>query len=150
MCVCAPCLCIDRLCVGIVGREVESHGAEDAELGGHLLHPPQSPLLLCVCKLHHKTRRSSLCGTRWISQQQLPIILDYLILLPSFYSFISSIRSRQMFTVNIKLSLQENASMCLSCYRSQPVHTRVHLFSMKISCMLTGIVRLPCKLLMAA
>lgn len=99
---CTPCLCIDCLRVGIVGWEVESHGAEDAELGGHLLHPPQSPLLLCVCKLHHKTRRSSLCGIRWISQQQLPIILDYLVLSPSFYSFISSIRSRQMFTVNSK------------------------------------------------
>lgn len=53
VCVCAACLCIDRLRVGVVGREVEGHRAEDAELGGHLLHPPQSPLLLCVCKLHH-------------------------------------------------------------------------------------------------
>ena len=54
VCVCA-CLCVDRLCVGIVGREIEGHGAEDAELGGHLLHPPQPPLLLCVSKLHHQT-----------------------------------------------------------------------------------------------
>lgn len=51
---CTTCLCVDRLCVGIVGREVEGHGAEDAELGGHLLHPPKTPLLLCVSKFHHQ------------------------------------------------------------------------------------------------
>lgn len=52
---CTACLCVDCLRVGIVGGEVEGHGAEDAELGGHLLHPPQPPLLLCVSKLHHQT-----------------------------------------------------------------------------------------------
>lgn len=63
VCVCA-CLCVDRLRVGIVGGEIEGHGAEDAELGGHLLHPPQPPLLLCVCKLHHQTGRRPLRGQR--------------------------------------------------------------------------------------
>lgn len=62
---CTTRLRIDCLCVGIVGGEVEGHGAKDAKLRGHLLHPPQPSLLLCVCKLHHQTGRRSLWGERW-------------------------------------------------------------------------------------
>lgn len=60
----ATCLSVDRLRVGVVGGEVEGHGAEDAQLGGHLLHPPQPPLLLRVGELHHQTGRRSLARKR--------------------------------------------------------------------------------------
>lgn len=43
-----------RLRVGPVGTELDGHGVEDAQLPCHLMHPPQGPLLICVCKLHHQ------------------------------------------------------------------------------------------------
>lgn len=42
------------LCVGIVGSEVQGHGADDPQLRGHLLHPPEASLLLRVGELHHQ------------------------------------------------------------------------------------------------
>ena len=43
------------LSVGVVGPEVEAHGADDPQLGGHLLHAADASLLLRVSKLHHQT-----------------------------------------------------------------------------------------------
>ena len=40
--------------VGAVGAELESDGAEHAQLGGHLLHSAETALLLRVGKLHHQ------------------------------------------------------------------------------------------------
>lgn len=46
--------------VGIVGSEMQSHGTDDPQLRGHLLHPPEASLLLRVGKLHYQARRGSL------------------------------------------------------------------------------------------
>lgn len=54
------------LCVGIVGSEVQGHGADDPQLRGHLLHPPEASLLLRVGELHNQARRGSL---RWETVQ---------------------------------------------------------------------------------
>lgn len=51
-----------RLRVGPVGTELDGHGVEDAQLPCHLMHPPQGPLLIRVCKLHHQAGRGAL---RW-------------------------------------------------------------------------------------
>lgn len=54
-------ICITHcLCVGIVGPEVQGHGTDDSQLRGHLLHPPEPSLLLCVSKLHHQAGRGTL------------------------------------------------------------------------------------------
>lgn len=50
------------LCVGAVRPELESDGAEHAELIGHLLHPAQPPLLLRVGEFHHQAGGGSLQG----------------------------------------------------------------------------------------
>lgn len=57
------------LSVGAVGSELEGDGAEHAQLGGHLLHPPETSLLLRVSKFHHQAGRGTLgtgrtCGQR--------------------------------------------------------------------------------------
>lgn len=49
--------------VGAVGPELDGHGTEDAELAGHLVHPPQSSLLIRVCKLDHQAGRGPLQAT---------------------------------------------------------------------------------------
>lgn len=49
--------------VGAVGPELDGHGTEDTELAGHLVHPPQSSLLIRVCKLDHQTGRGPLQAT---------------------------------------------------------------------------------------
>ena len=40
--------------VGAIGPKLDGHGAEDAELARHLMHPTQGPLLVRVGKLHHQ------------------------------------------------------------------------------------------------
>lgn len=49
-----------RLGVGVVGPEVEGHGTDDPQLRRHLLHPPEPPLLLRICELHHQAGRGAL------------------------------------------------------------------------------------------
>lgn len=47
--------------VGSVGAElVEDERVDESHVAGHLLHPPQLPLLLRVGEFHHKARRSTL------------------------------------------------------------------------------------------
>lgn len=63
------------LSVGAVGSELEGDGAEHAQLGGHLLHPAETSLLLRVSELHHQAGRGTLRtgatprseGQRWVS-----------------------------------------------------------------------------------
>lgn len=57
-----PLVCTNayRLRVGPVGAELDGHGVEDAQLPRHLMHPPQGPLLIRVCKLHHQAGRGTL------------------------------------------------------------------------------------------
>ena len=51
--------------VGSVGAElVENERVDEAHVAGHLLHPPQLPLLLRVGEFHHQARRSTLTGKR--------------------------------------------------------------------------------------
>jgi len=62
-------LCVPHgLCVGIVGTEVQGHGADDSQLRGHLLHPPKPSLLLRICKLNHQAGRGTLWRRRRESQ----------------------------------------------------------------------------------
>lgn len=49
-----------RLRIGPVGAKLDGHGVEDAQLPRHLMHPPQGPLLIRVCKLHHQAGRGAL------------------------------------------------------------------------------------------
>lgn len=54
-------MCITHsLCVGIVCPEVQGHWTDDSQLRGHLLHPPEPSLLLCIGKLHHEAGRGAL------------------------------------------------------------------------------------------
>lgn len=60
------------MCVGSVGPELDGHGAEDAKLACHLVHPAQGPLFIRVGKLHYKaggrTLRTSQTSHHHISQ----------------------------------------------------------------------------------
>lgn len=50
--------------VGAIGPKLDGHGAEDAELARHLMHPTQGPLLVRVGKLHHQAGGRALGGER--------------------------------------------------------------------------------------
>lgn len=57
------CWCVPHsLRVGVVGPQVQGHGADHAQLRGHLLHPPQRSLFLRIGELHHQAGRGAL---RW-------------------------------------------------------------------------------------
>lgn len=62
MCVCVCACAAHCLCVGIVSPEMQGHGTDDPQLRGHLLHPPEPPLLLRIGEFHHQAWRGAL---RW-------------------------------------------------------------------------------------
>lgn len=72
MILCAVCVA-HGLCVGVVSPKVQGHGTDDPQLRGHLLHPPQSPLLLRIGKLDHQAGRGALRGSHKKKTQTHPV-----------------------------------------------------------------------------
>lgn len=69
--------------VGAIGPKLDGHGTEDAELARHLVHPTQSSLFICVCKLDHQTGRGTLQGhdsTQHKVSERSPLLVSGFIL----------------------------------------------------------------------